>query len=125
MTPVMLADWAGYSVMKVVREFVTEGSHPTDEDVLFDPTFLGYEMLLAYYSLDGYEGDAFVLLRKDDKLYEVNASHCSCHGLENLWDPEEVTADVLRHRVHVGRLGIDHHNVNKFAIELLNILDSI
>lgn len=40
------------------------------------------EVLLASYGTPDYEGYAFVLFLRDGKLWEVNASHCSCYGLE-------------------------------------------
>lgn len=55
----------------------------------------GLEILHAHYSNENYEGNAFVLYRKDNKLYEVNADHCSCYGLERQWDPEETTAEAV------------------------------
>jgi len=53
------------------------------------------EMLFAVYNQGGYDGDAFVLFRQNGILYEVNASHCSCYGLEGQWRPEETTAKSL------------------------------
>lgn len=55
----------------------------------------GYKILYANYSLGSYDGDAFVLLEKDGELYEVNGSHCSCHGLEGQWDPESTSTESL------------------------------
>jgi len=83
------------------------------------------EVLLASYSYEDYSGDAFVLFRKGDKLYEVNGGHCSCHGLEGQWEPEETTVKALLHRIKDGSLGVsgwgdDKHNV--FAEELTDIL---
>jgi hypothetical protein len=49
------------------------------------------ELLHASYDCSGYEGQAFVLFERDGKLYEVNASHCSCYGLDGQWDPTETT----------------------------------
>lgn len=56
------------------------------------------EVLLASYSQECYEGSAFVLLRKDGELYEVNGGHCSCNGLEGQWEPELTTVAALRAR---------------------------
>lgn len=57
----------------------------------------GVEILYAEYERDdgGYEGYAFVLFKKDGLLYEVNASHCSCNGLEEQWQPSLTTVDAL------------------------------
>lgn len=61
----------------------------------------GVEILYACYDGGGYEGSAHVIFRKDGKLYEVNASHCSCYGLEGQWEPEETSAVALLVRPNV------------------------
>jgi hypothetical protein len=53
------------------------------------------EVLLAWYGDGCYCGFAFVLYRKDGKLFEVNGAHCSCFGLEGQWEPEETTWEAL------------------------------
>lgn len=58
----------------------------------------GVEILYAEYIPGDYCGDAFVLFRKDDKLYEVNGSHCSCYGLEGQWEPTFTTVKALQMR---------------------------
>lgn len=85
----------------------------------------GVEIILAAYGDDNYSGDAFVLFRKDGKLYEVNGSHCSCNGLEGQWEPEETTAEALRHRLDRGALGIDGFSGNFFADELRSVLNDL
>lgn len=45
-----------------------------------------------------YSGSAVVIFRRDDKLFEVHGSHCSCMGLEEQWEPEETTIEALRMR---------------------------
>lgn len=67
---------------------------------LTDVELEGVEILLASYTYEDYSGNAFVLFRKDGKLWEVNGSHCSCYGLEeDQWDPEEATLDSLARRL--------------------------
>lgn len=64
-------------------------------------------ILFASYCLEEYEGEAFVLFwnRKNKQIYEVNACHCSCYGLENDgWEPEETNKKVLMHRYKRGNL---------------------
>lgn len=58
----------------------------------------GATVYVAWYGTAPYEGSAFVLYEKDGKLYEVHASHCSCYGLEDKWDPEETTWAALKLR---------------------------
>jgi len=62
----------------------------------------GAKILLASYSYEDYSGSAFVLFKKDGKLYEVNGSHCSCYGLEGEWLPEETSVKELLYRLEKG-----------------------
>ena len=62
----------------------------------------GYKVLYAWYEYECYSGTSFVLLKKGRKLYEVNASHCSCYGLEDQFDLEETTVEALLKRKHYG-----------------------
>ena len=55
----------------------------------------GVKIILASYTYEDYNGDAFVLFEKGGILYEVNGGHCSCYGLEGQWEPEETTLDAL------------------------------
>ena len=61
------------------------------------------EVIYAHYE-GGYDGSAFVLFRKDGKLFEVNGSHCSCYGLEGQWTPEETTLAAMLARPNVPEL---------------------
>jgi len=56
-----------------------------------------YELLCAAYEGD-YSCNAFVLLKKNNQLYEVNGSHCSCYGLEDQWEIEETSVESLSQR---------------------------
>lgn len=51
----------------------------------------GVEIVAAQYDLGDYEGSALVVFVKNDILYEVHGSHCSCYGLEDQWEPEEMS----------------------------------
>ena len=87
--------------------------------------FANIEILLAYYSFQNYSGDAFVLYRNtnDGKLYEVNGSHCSCHGLEGQWEPEETNLEGLLHRFSSGKLGESDYSGPGFKKELESVLN--
>ena len=89
------------------------------------PEFQCIEILLASYAYECYEGDAFVLFRKDDKLYEVNGGHCSCYGLEGQWSPEETTIEALERRLKEGNLGSSRYGPNQFAFELTVLLQKL
>lgn len=47
------------------------------------------------YEQEPYHGSAWGLWEVDGKLYEVHGSHCSCHGLEDQFEPEETTWEAL------------------------------
>lgn len=114
MEPVYLNDWKDGCLAEISSEFETE---PAQME--------GVEILLASYHYEHYEGDAFVLFRKGEALYEVNAGHCSCYGLEGQWEPEETTIQALRHRLQHGNLGTGWRDDNRFAKELSEVLDQL
>ena len=53
---------------------------------------------LAWYGYGSYCGESLVIYEKDGRLYEVNASHCSCYGLKGQWKPEETSWAALAKR---------------------------
>lgn len=53
---------------------------------------------LAYYGTGSYDGTSLVIFEHNGILYEVNASHCSCYGLEGQWAPEETNWSILSMR---------------------------
>lgn len=61
-----------------------------------DDDLAGVNIIVASYTYENYEGDAYVLFERDGKLFEVHGGHCSCYGLEGQWEPEEVTVADLR-----------------------------
>lgn len=75
-------------------------------------------ILFASYGEDNYSGDAFVLFTQYDELYEVNAGHCSCYGLENQFSPELTSLEALEHRLISGKIGRDGYSGNEFADQL-------
>lgn len=102
--------------MKTVEEIITQspvflGSWVTEADV-FDSFHVNpvkqqnIHICFAVYSGGNYEGEAFILFDQNGKLYEVNGSHCSCYGLEDQWDPEEVVLAEMRNRLLNGTFGI-------------------
>jgi hypothetical protein len=76
----------------VFRDFHIE--QPEDSIVLF-----------AVYGDGDYCGKAFVLCRDEAGLFTVEASHCSCYGLEDSWSPVRVTIASLMHELTQGSLG--------------------
>ena len=63
-----------------------------------ESTLEGAKILFAYYDQGEYEGVAIVILERDNQLYEVNGSHCSCFGLEEQWEEEETSYELLHIR---------------------------
>lgn len=76
------------------------------------------EIFLAHYETPPYEGYAFVLVSIDGTLYEVHGSHCSCHGLENQWEPEECDVAALRHRATNGK--VINEELSRSILEFLD-----
>ncbi|CDP50688.1 hypothetical protein [Devosia sp. DBB001] len=81
----------------------------------------GADILFAQYEIDGYEGSAYVLFSRDGKLFEVVGGHCSCDGLEGQWEPEEVAAEALRHRLMSG----EYFSAINAKDTLLRIVDGL
>lgn len=50
----------------------------------------------ADYDCPSYEGYANVYYVEGGKLYHVYGSHCSCYGLEGMWEPDEMTIESVR-----------------------------
>lgn len=125
-TPILLNNWAGGTVKDVFTDFdgTRWSAYRNDDAIPIEekPKFKGAEILLASYGTPSYEGYAFVLFRRDGKLWEVDGSHCSCYGLAGQWDPEQTTVDALRHRINEGNLGAGSYDENPFAAELLALL---
>lgn len=71
-------------------------------------------ILFASYGCENYSGDAWVLFEQNGNLYEINAGHCSCYGLENQWEPEEVILEELHNRLQKGTFGEDSYSGNEF-----------
>jgi hypothetical protein len=98
-----------------VNDWKDTGEAGMLKDFGIDKSYIaGAEILFASYTYENYEGDAFVLFRRDGNLYEVNGSHCSCYGLSECdylgdnrtqWRPEETTIEALLHRLQNGEYG--------------------
>ncbi|MCK5615726.1 hypothetical protein KAR91_78410 [Candidatus Pacearchaeota archaeon] len=117
MEALFLNDWAEKNYNDLTGREAMKGDFEINNEHL-----RGAKILLASYGQGGYEGEAFVLFERDGKLYEVNASHCSCYGLEGQWDEEETDIEVLRHRLKNGEMGKDSYCDNEFADELSKVL---
>lgn len=56
-----------------------------------------YKIIIAIVNEYDYEEDSYFLLleKSTGKFYENSASHCSCYGFENQFEPTEVELDFL------------------------------
>lgn len=111
MTPVYLECFADEA--DVISQF-----HIHKEDLK------GAEILLAWYGGGDYCGSAFVLLRKGAELFEVNASHCSCYGIEGQWDLESTTVGALKHRAEQGAFG-SYDGEDTFLSKLKDVVEQL
>ena len=136
--PVYLNDWkdkfsliADFNCIYITKaEYEAEqGPYPDEENWLklkeeMKKALLEWSdinILFANYSCENCEGKAWVLLEKEGKLFEVNAEHCSCYGVEGQWEPKQVSLEELKHRLEKGTLGKDR-GLNYFATELKQFL---
>lgn len=80
------------------------------------------EILVASYEYEDYSGSAFMLFKKNGKLYEYQGSHCSCNGLEDgNFSAGETSWEALAMRNPEGELyGYGAHCAE--AIELVKAL---
>ena len=114
--PVIIEDGSWSTVDQIFEDYkVPEGEQPF------------CKILLGYYLYECYSGESFVLYfdSRDNQLYEVNGSHCSCYGLEDQWKPEVVDLDNLIHRLDNGSFGLDYDEKNKYAKELREVITKI
>lgn len=54
------------------------------------------EHVFAYYTDEDYSGYALVVYFQNGKYCTNDGSHCSCHGLEDQWEPEEYTPELFK-----------------------------
>jgi hypothetical protein len=126
----LLNDWKDKAAEDVFRDFdgtrwAAYSENPDPTPSAEKPQFKGAEILLASYGHYSYKGYAFVLFRRDGKLWEINGSHCSCYGLEGQWEPEETTVESLRHRLNEGTLGTSEYDGGPFSVEMREVLDGL
>ena len=96
--------WQGRGFAGMQHSF--EEGYSYDEAPVIPVTATPSEILFAAYSYGNYEGHATVFFEQGGNLFEVNAYHCSCNGLERSWHPQPVTWAALALRLP----GIDLHN---------------
>lgn len=53
------------------------------------------DVIIASYDIDSFQGSAFVVYRNGENYYTVSGEHCSCYGLEEQWEPEVYTKELL------------------------------
>lgn len=77
----------------------------------------GKVIIFAAYDCADYEGHANVVFVENGKLYMVTGSHCSCFGLEDCWEPEEMPIVALK------KIALDGNLFNAGVDEFKEILD--
>ncbi len=81
----------------------------SNQDEIFDRFVVGKDernvsILFATYNYENWLGDAFLIVEKDGKLFEVHAEHCSCYGLEGQFTLEETNIKAIEHYINNGNL---------------------
>lgn len=118
--PIFLNNWG--SKTDLIKDF--EELYYANEEEIQKATrkYNDINILFASYGTEMYMGEAFVLFEKNKQLFEVNADHCSCYGLEGQFQPEETTIEAIKHRLTKGRMGTDEYTGNIYAKELMQFL---
>lgn len=101
-----------------MAKYLNDWSESGEDGMLSDfgitkEAIAGATILIASYTYEDYSGSAYVLFRRDGKLFEVFGSHCSCYGLSesgigdggSQWEPEETTVEAITHRLTKGTWG--------------------
>lgn len=117
--PVFLHNWKREND---VYEDFSDNGYDEAEVTKFRIALGDITILFASYGTDNYSGDAFVLIERNGKLYEINGYHCSCYGLEGQWEEEEVVLEEIANRLITGEMGTDDWAGNEFNKELRDFL---
>jgi hypothetical protein len=93
------------NVNDVIRAFSDRTWNEDKNDYVLEnwPDIKDREVLFASYEGDPCSGCAEVLFKRGEKLYQVEAMHCSCNGLEGQWAPGETTWEAQALRLPVLR----------------------
>lgn len=139
--PVFLNEWAESKRIGVIGDFeniyITKDEYEATECPMrdkyywieikqkMDEAIKRYEnikILFASYGKSDHEGDAWVLFYENNELFEVNAEHESCNGLEGQWEKEHVVLEELKNRIEKGTFGTYSYWENEFATELKSFI---
>ena len=58
----------------------------------------GADLIFAAYWQPPWEGSALVYFERGGELFEVDAGHCSCNGLEGQWNPKPASWNYVLKR---------------------------
>lgn len=90
------------------KYYINDWENSSKDEILNDFDFKGdrskIKILFASYTYESYQSEAFLIVEKENKLYEVNASHCSCYGLENQFELEETSIEQLEFYLEKGKV---------------------
>ena len=120
--PIYMNDWSNAHKENIIDDFEELYWKSEEEKTEIIKGYDVINILFASYGNANYTGDAWVLFEKNGKLYEINAGHCSCYGLEGQWEPEEVQLIELENRLLNGTFGEDDWSDNNFKEELCKFL---
>lgn len=119
----LVNDWEGTELLPLIKDF-DNSRYSAEVDYEFLKNFENIEWLFGSYTYESYSGDAYVLFKRDGKLFVVSGGHCSCYGLEGQWDPTETTMEAVLHELNVGTLGASSYG-SEFKAELTQFLQEV
>lgn len=101
-----------------------------EKQEFFEQESKGIEWLFGSYCYEDYSGEAFVIFKRDGKIYTNGGGHCSCNGLEGQWAPQESSIEAVMGYLNEGTLGRNSSYYqdtyeNIFADELREFLEEV
>lgn len=87
---IKLGDFSGMRDIAVLERIMEEFQIGIEE------VAVGMEVLIAHMQQYDYDGEAWILFRRNGELFEVHGSHCSCYGYEEQWKPEAASVKHLK-----------------------------
>ena len=100
------------------------GEFSNREDVCreFSTEFEGTVIFAAYDQQD-YDGHAEVIFIRNGKIYMVQGGHCSCYGLEDQFEPVEMSVDGLRRIILDGNGMLSQYK--DYLSEVIEMIDTM
>lgn len=129
--PVFLHDFKDKTALDIRVEFAGtrwdyEAKDELQKKIENEKLMDGINIIFATYTDENYSGEAWVLFEKEGKLFETSGSHCSCYGLEGMWEPTEVSIEELELRATPGgTFGQDKYGSGDYRDQFIEMVGKL